>query len=162
MNIVSYSTVLFYIEIISLFQYSLPYSQFSCPWCGHYITLFRINTGFIYLYRYLYRVATNNHKGDSYSSYSGKLYLLLLSLLLLHYLVYNRGREYCFVFNCALLHLNHCTFSILTPIFTIFLSLMRKLHYTCCIKTHLIYFYSYLYRVAINNHKGDSYSSSLD
>ena len=78
MNIVSYSTVLFCIEIISLFRYSLPYSQFSCPWCGHYITLVRINTHIIYFYSYLYRVATKNHKGDSYSSCSGKLYILLL------------------------------------------------------------------------------------
>ena len=39
MNIFLYSTVLFCIEIISLFQYSLPYSQLPCPWCVHYITL---------------------------------------------------------------------------------------------------------------------------
>ena len=82
MNIVSYSTVLFFIEIISFFQYSLPYSQFSCPWCGHYITLVPINTHFIYFYSYLYRVTTNNHKGDSYSSISGKSYSLLLCSLI--------------------------------------------------------------------------------
>ena len=82
-NIVLSVTVLFCVEIIALFQYSLPYSQFSCSCCGHYIiTLFRINTHFIYFYSYLYRVAINNHKGDSYSSISGKSYSLLLCPLL--------------------------------------------------------------------------------
>ena len=28
----------------------------------------------------------------------------------MHYLFYNCGREYCFVYNCALLRRNHCTF----------------------------------------------------
>ena len=82
-NIVSSLTVLFCVEIISLFQYSLPYSQFSYPCFGHYIIkLVRINTHFIYFYSYLYRVVINNHKGDSYSSISGKSYLLLLCSLL--------------------------------------------------------------------------------
>ena len=95
MNIVSSLTVLFCVEIIALFQYSLPYSQFSCSCCGHYIiTLVRINKHFIYFYSYLYRVAINNHNGDSYSSISGKSYsLLLFSLLFLlvitkHYSTY--------------------------------------------------------------------------
>ena len=44
----------------------------------------------------------------------------------MHYSVYNRGREYRFVFNCALLRRNHCTFSILTPIFTNFLVLVAN------------------------------------
>ena len=83
MNIVSSLTVLFCVEIIALCQYSLPYSQFSCPCCGHcIITIVRINTHFIYFYCYLYRVAINNHKGDSYSSISGKSYSLLLCSLL--------------------------------------------------------------------------------
>ena len=94
-NIVSSLTVLFCVEIIALFQYSLSYSQFSCSCCRHYIiTLVCINTHFIYFYSYLYRVAINNHKGDSYSSSSGKSYsVLLFSLLLLmvitkHYSTY--------------------------------------------------------------------------
>ena len=87
MNIVLSLTVLFCIEIISLFQYILPYSQFSCPWCGHYIIIVRINTHFIYFYSYLYRVATNNHKGDSYSSCSVKSYSLLLCSLIFLLLV---------------------------------------------------------------------------
>ena len=83
MNIVLSLTVLFFVEIIALFQYSLPYSQFSCSCCGHYIiTLVCINTHLFYFYSYLYRVAINNHKGDSYSSSSGKSYLLLLCLLI--------------------------------------------------------------------------------
>ena len=82
-NIVSYLTVLFCVKIIALFQYSLSYSQFSCPWCRHYIiTLVLINTHFIYFYSYLYQVAINNHKVDSYSSISGKSYSLLLCSLL--------------------------------------------------------------------------------
>ena len=86
-NIVLSLPVLFCIKIIALFQYSLPYSQFSCPWCGHYITLVRINTHLIYFYSYFYRVATNNHKGDSYSSCSGKSYSLLLCSLIFILLV---------------------------------------------------------------------------
>ena len=51
-NIVLSLTVLFCVEIIALFQYSLPYSQFSCYCCGHYIiSLVRINTNLIYFYR---------------------------------------------------------------------------------------------------------------
>ena len=67
MNIVSSLTVLFCVEKIALFQYSLQYSQYSCPCCRQYIiTLFRINTHFIYFYSYLYLVAITNHEGDSY------------------------------------------------------------------------------------------------
>ena len=44
------------------------------------------------------------HKGGSYCSILGKSYSFLLLLLMLLYLVYNCGREYCFVFNCAIMH----------------------------------------------------------
>ena len=79
----------------ALFQYLLPYSQFSCSCCGHYIiTLVRINTHFIYFYSYLYRVAINNHKGDSYSIISGKSYLLLLCSLLFLLIITNHYSTY--------------------------------------------------------------------
>ena len=95
MNIVSSLTVFFCVEIIALFQYSLPYSQFSCSCCGHYIiTLVCINTHFIYFYSYLYRVAINNHKGDSYSSILGKSYSLLLCSLLLLLVVTKHNSTY--------------------------------------------------------------------
>ena len=55
-------------------------------------------------YSNLFGFSIKKHKGGSYCSILGKSYSLLMSLLLLHYLVYNRGREYRFVFNCALLH----------------------------------------------------------
>ena len=55
-------------------------------------------------YSNLFGFSTKKHKGGSYCSISGKLYSLFLSLLLFLYLVYNGGREYRFVFNCALLH----------------------------------------------------------
>ena len=58
----------------------------------------------------------------------------------MHFLFYNRGREYCFVFNCALLRQNRCTFSILTPIFTIFLFLLRELHYYTYLYQHTFIF----------------------
>ena len=55
-------------------------------------------------YSNLFGFSIKKHKGGSYCSISGKSYSLLLLLLMLLYLVYNRGREYRFVFNCALLH----------------------------------------------------------
>ena len=60
--------IIFCFRIIALFQYSLPYSQISCPCCGRYSNLFS--------------VAINNHKGDSYCNIKGKSYSLLLSLIL--------------------------------------------------------------------------------
>ena len=60
--------VIFCVQIIAFFHYSLPYSQISCTCCGRYSNLFS--------------VAINKHKGDSYFNIKGKSYLLLLSSLL--------------------------------------------------------------------------------
>ena len=89
--------IIFCIQIIALFQYSLPYSKFSCSCCGHYIiTLVCINTHLFYFYSFLYRVAINNHKGDSSSSSSGKLYLLLMFSLIFLLLVTKHYSTYTF------------------------------------------------------------------
>ena len=64
-------TVIFFVKIIALLQYSFSFSQFSCSCCGNIInTLVCINTDLFYFNSYLYRVATKNHKGDSYFSSS--------------------------------------------------------------------------------------------
>ena len=65
---------------MTFFQYSLPYSQISCPSCGRYSNLFS--------------VVINKHKGDSYCNIKGKSYSLLLSSLLFLLVITKRYSTY--------------------------------------------------------------------